>query len=145
MKRSNAAAHPRRDSLVRVFFYGLFMDQQVVRDAGVVPTVVGPGTVSGFALRIGRRAVLVPEPAAVTEGVVMDLAPDDVEKLYADSTLAEYAPQPVVVVLEGGQVLDAVCYNAPYEPGERDDEYARRLRDAARRAGLSDAYVASLE
>jgi len=121
------------------------MDEGVIRAAGVEAIAAGRGTAHGCALRIGRRAVLVPEPGAVTEGVAMLMWRDDAAALYEDPELVAYEPQPIFVVLEGGEPCDAICWNAPYEPAERDEEYARRLREAARRAGLSDAYIASLE
>jgi hypothetical protein len=42
------------------FFYGLFMDVAVLRQAGTCPSNVRRAYVDDFALRIGERATLVP-------------------------------------------------------------------------------------
>lgn len=56
-----------------VFSYGLFMDQDVLRAKGLAPEGAELASVSGFALRIGRRAALVPQAPARVYGVVMSL------------------------------------------------------------------------
>lgn len=43
-----------------LFFYGLFMDEDVLRDRGVSPLRPRSAVVPGYRLRIGRRALLVP-------------------------------------------------------------------------------------
>ena len=44
-----------------VFFYGLFMDENVLRARGVRPVRPRRGIVANYRLRIGQRALLVPE------------------------------------------------------------------------------------
>ena len=41
---------------ITVFFYGLFMDEELLKAKGVQPTSLRQGCVRGFALRIGQRA-----------------------------------------------------------------------------------------
>jgi hypothetical protein len=48
---------------VDVFFYGLFMDAQLLDAKGVRPADIRPAAVPGFAVRIGVGATLVPAPA----------------------------------------------------------------------------------
>lgn len=51
---------------VNVFFYGLFMDQQLLEAKGVYPTDIRAAVLEGYALRIGARAALVPTSGAMT-------------------------------------------------------------------------------
>lgn len=46
------------------FFYGLFMDQDLLRAKGVLPEAAELAWLDGYALRIGRRTVLVPSACA---------------------------------------------------------------------------------
>ncbi len=45
---------------IDVFFYGLFMDEALLKTKGVIPANLRYASVLGFQLRIGNRATLVP-------------------------------------------------------------------------------------
>jgi hypothetical protein len=44
---------------IPVFFYGLFMDAELLRAKGTAPGGIQQASVPGFALRIGQRATLI--------------------------------------------------------------------------------------
>ncbi|PYP02546.1 MAG: hypothetical protein DMD27_14910 [Gemmatimonadetes bacterium] len=81
---------------LEVFFYGLFMDQQLLDGKGVHPTDVRPAVVPGFELRIGARAALVPTPAGQVHGLLMKLSHGDIENLYSEPGVRAYRPEPVL-------------------------------------------------
>lgn len=128
---------------IRVFFYGLFMDEQLLREKGVQPTTPRHAVVRGFALRIGQRATLVPASDARAHGVVTELSHDEIERLYSEPSVAVYRPEAVVAEFPDGVQVPALCFNLPIapEPGESNDAYARKLQDLARRLGLPPDYV----
>jgi gamma-glutamyl AIG2-like cyclotransferase len=134
---------PRRAD---VFFYGLFMDQDLLRAKGLAPEHVEPASVAGWALRIGRRAALVPDASARAYGMIASLTLDELQRLYAEPGLQTYEPQAVLAHLAGGGIVAALCYNLPEPPSaaDYDPEYADKLRAVARKVGLPDAYTASL-
>ena len=134
---------PRRP----VFFYGLFMDAAVLRARGVQPINPRRGCVSGFALRIGQRATLVPDSKAQVYGVLMELTHDEIERVYAEASVREYRPEAVIAELDDGARVPALCFNLPEPPrlDEVDKGYARRLRDLALRVGLPASYVKQIE
>jgi Gamma-glutamyl cyclotransferase, AIG2-like len=129
-----------------VFFYGLFMDPDLLAAKGLDPGPPRVGSVAGLELRIGRRASLAPRPGARTFGVVMRLIPDEIERLYAESSVREYEPATVVVELERGGTVEARCYTLPVPPtvDERNAVYAAQLRIVAAKVGLPAAYVESI-
>lgn len=45
-----------QDRRIAVFFYGLFMDAQMLRERGLQPQAERRARLDGFALRIGKRA-----------------------------------------------------------------------------------------
>jgi hypothetical protein len=129
-----------------VFFYGLFMDQELLRARGLAPQGAALASVPGLALRIGQRAALVPHASGRVHGVVLSLTLEELERLYAEPSVQAYKPQAVLAELAGGGTVAALCYNLPVPPlpSERNPEYAARLRAVAERVGLPAEYVASL-
>jgi hypothetical protein len=129
-----------------VFFYGLFMDPQLLEAKGIHPVDVRIAAVPGFVLRIGARAALVPAPRGEVHGVLMKLSHADIEKLYSEPSVHAYRPEPVLAIASNGASVAALCYNLPEPPlpGERNAEYAGKLRALAQRIGLPDDYVATI-
>ena len=132
---------------VDAFFYGLFMDADLLRSKGVTPRDPALATVAGFALRIGQRAALVPDPESQVHGVVMSLTLPELERLYAEPSVREYKPQAVLAELAGGGVTAALCYNLPTPPrsSERNQEYVTKLRAVGEKVGLPEGYLSSLQ
>ena len=132
---------------IDVFFYGLFMDADLLRTKGVNPTNIRPASVPGFALRIGQRATLVPSPKGLAHGILMDLTHAEVEQLYSDSSVRAYRPEAVLCELRSGSRVPALCFNLvePPRPDETNSGYAAKLRDLAVRLGLPSNYVASIQ
>ena len=128
------------------FFYGLFMDVEVLRRAGAEPSNPRRAFVSDFALRIGQRATLVPSLGARAYGMVIALTHAELDRLYTAPGLEHYRPEAVVAQPLEGTSIAALCYNlvcAP-EPHERNPEYALRLRGVLKNLGFPTEYVASI-
>lgn len=131
---------------VIVFFYGLFMDVELLRAKGVQPTHVRPACAPGFALRIGQRATLIRNAESSAYGIVMELSHAEIDKLYSDPSVSTYRPEALLAQLADGSYIAALCFNliAPPAPEEANAEYAAKLRDLARRLELPSAYVQSI-
>jgi hypothetical protein len=130
-----------------VFFYGLFMDEELLRAKGLKPESVELAAVAGLALRIGQRAALVPSPGTRVHGLVMSLTLAELDRLYSDPSVQAYQPQAVLAQLASGGSIAALCYNLPTPPAatERNPEYAAKLCAVAQRVGLPADYVATLQ
>lgn len=134
------------DRHIDVFFYGLFMDSDILRESQVAGVNPRRGYVDGYALRIGRRATLVPDSGARVYGMVFALTHAELQKLYCAPGLEQYRPEAVVANLLEGESLPALCYNlreAP-GPGETDTNYAARLRATLSRLDFPPEYVAAV-
>jgi hypothetical protein len=131
---------------VDVFFYGLFMDHRLLEGKGIQPGDIRVAAVSGFQLRVGARATLVPAPAAEVYGVLMRLSHADLDRLYSEPSVQAYRPEPVLAVDRNGATVAALCYNLPQPPApaEHDPEYAAKLRTLAQQLGLPSDYVSSI-
>ncbi len=127
---------------MNVFFYGLFMDEALLAKKGISPSSATVGYVDGFALRIGERATLLRSAGARSYGVIMNISPDEAKELYADSSVADYVPEPVTVELSDGSKVEAICYNLSVDKvtGTNND-YAESLMEVAARLGFPDSYL----
>lgn len=124
-----------------VFFYGLFMDPDILRAKGVEGHNPRLATVRGNALRIGKRATLVDDPEGEALGVVMTLSESDLEKLYSEESVAGYRPAPVTVHFADGGTAAAIAYVLPEaDAAPADPDYVRRLRAVAAKMGLPASY-----
>jgi hypothetical protein len=134
---------PRR---VDVFFYGLFMDADLLRTKDADPGKIRPACVPGFALRVGQRATLLRNPDARAYGILMELTHDEIERLYSETTVRAYRPEAVLCELEDGSHIPALCFNLVVPPGpeEANSEYAAKLRDLAGRLGLPPDYISRI-
>jgi gamma-glutamyl AIG2-like cyclotransferase len=131
---------------VAVFFYGLFMDDALLRQKGVTPRDGRPASVDGFSLVIGARATLVPMAHRTVYGIVYSLTHAEIDALYSEASLTAYRPEAVLARVDDGSIVPALCFNlpSPPSPDERNADYAARLRTLAERLGLPPAYVSSI-
>ena len=129
-----------------VFFYGLFMDAALLEAKGVEPGPLKSASVSGWSLRIGARATLVPAEFGIVHGMLGHLSHSELALLYSEPSLADYQPC-AILALTGGHTVEAVCYTlaSPPSSAERNPEYAGRLRALAERLRFPAEYVASIQ
>jgi hypothetical protein len=132
---------------IDVFFYGLFMDEELLRAKGINPQNRRLAAVAGFRLAIGKRATMIPEPHTTVYGVVFALTHTEIDSLYADASVSVYRPEAVSARLENGDVSAALCFNLPEPPAvmERNPEYVAKLKELAQRIGLPAEYVATIK
>ncbi len=130
-----------------VFFYGLFMDEAVLRGKGLSPSARRLARVENFRLVIGERATLVPSEGGEVHGVLYSLEPSEVDALYSEESVSAYRPEAVCAQLPDGTFVPALCFNLPAPPadGEHDPLYASKLRRLAARLGLPADYVSSIK
>ena len=135
------------DLRVEVFFYGLFMEEALLREKGLSPERRRAASVENFRLAVGRLATLVRCEGSIVHGVLFSLARAEVEALYAEESVSAYRPEVVSARTEDGAVTQALCFNLPAAPShdERDPLYASKLRELAARIGLPLDYVSSIE
>ena len=131
---------PRR---VDVFFYGLFMDAELLRTKGTQPMNLRMASVLGFALRIGKRATLISAPSSRVYGMLVELTHAEIEQLYSEPSVIAYRPEAVMADLADGSRVPALCFNLPLasSPEEANPDYVAGLRDLGRRLGFPADYV----
>lgn len=129
-----------------VFFYGLFMDRDLLTAKGFAPQDAELASVRGYVLRIGQRATLVPSANGRVYGVVMSLTLRELERLYSEPSVQAYKPRAILAHLATGGTIATLCYNLPEPPAasERNPEYAAKLRAVGKKVGLPADYITSI-
>jgi len=131
---------------IEILFYGLFMDEDALREQGLRPAGARQALVDGFVLRLGARATLVPDAGQSVHGMLMRLTHDELDRLYAEPTVSAYRPEPVIAKLANGESVAALCFNLPRAPdgASSNPDYAEKLKAVARKLGLPESYIRSI-
>lgn len=131
----------------RIFFYGLFMDPELLRVQGLHPALAGPAELPGFRIHIGDRASLIPSAGATSYGMLIDLGDDEAAALYSAPDVSDYVPERVdAILLEDRGVHPAWCYNLPADAlgAGANPEYAERLSALVVELGFPAAYASEI-
>ena len=132
-----------------VFFYGTFMNWDVLISHGVTPTVVIPAKLNGFELYIRPRVNLARSERSCVYGAIVAITHEELLRLY--SNLEErygvkYFPQPVLAETAEGGFRPVLCYIAPnMDAGQADQVYVTLLAQCVRKAGHPDWYAEFVE
>lgn len=125
-----------------MFFYGLFMDVDLLKGKGFHPSDVKIAFAKGYGLKIGEKATLVKSASESSYGIVMNLTEEEIDKLYSAPGVSEYLPEHIEVTELNGNSHGVLCYNLPLSKlSGSNKEYAKSLSLAAQKMGLPKAYI----
>ena len=131
------------------FFYGSYMNFDVLREIGVQPAQWEVARLGGFRLVIRPRANLLRSERDTAYGIVAACTHTELGRLYAhaESVLGErYLPEAVLVEAGEGRWRPALCYIASgMEPRPADRAYVDRIVKPARQYGFPAWYVEHIE
>jgi len=129
-----------------VFFYGLFMDADLLREKHLNPSSPIIGYVEGYGLRIGERATLVPSSGERTYGTVMQLTREEIATLYSGDGVEDYQPVRMTIVSMEGNHIPAKSYLLPASMlSGRNRDYAKSLAMIAKKTGLEADYITEID
>ena len=129
-----------------VFFYGLFMDEDLLRAKGLNPNNIRLAALKDYELKIGARATLVPAVGACAYGTVMELDSNELQSLYSGDGVEDYVPETVQINVIKGPTVEASTYILPVEKlSGSNSEYAAKLADVAKKLALPDDYVGEIK
>ena len=131
---------------IDVFFYGLFMDADLLREKGINPVNSRSAAVKNFQIRIAQRASLIPSTGDVVHGIVFSLTHDEIHNLYADPSVSMYRAEAVLARLPNEESIPCLCFNLPtVNPTDKKNaDYAVKLRALATRLNLPDSYIKTI-
>ena len=67
---------------MEVFFYGLFMDKDILIKNGISPSNPRKGYLNNYTLKIGNRASLIQCEKEKAYGIIMTVGDEEIIKLY---------------------------------------------------------------
>jgi hypothetical protein len=131
---------------VWTFFYGSFMNLEVLSEVGYVPERYEVAKLNGFDISIRPLATLVRSDQHCVYGIVALGTHEQLRRLYAQDWLGTYLPEPVLVETLDGKWRAAFCYIAPAgESRPAKNDYIDRIVGPARHHGFPGWYIAHLE
>jgi hypothetical protein len=134
---------------ITVFFYGSYIDPDVLRDVGLRPERLEVARLPGYDLSIRPLANLAASDEHTVYGVLASATHSELERLYRharDVLGGVYLPHPVLVHTLRGQAEPALCYIAPsLEPSPADPAYVRRILERARQYRFPAWYLKRIE
>ena len=125
------------DRLHDVFFYGLYMDPDILEQQGITIRNPRKGTVTDYILRIGNRATLLRQANAKAHGLIYSLTHNEIHRLYWGAGLEQYRSEAIIVQTESGPVA-ALCCNLLDPPGEQESntDYNSKLKSVMEKLDL---------
>jgi hypothetical protein len=131
----------------RVFFYGLFMDVNLLRERGCTPLSDTLARLDDYRLVVGQaKSTVVRSAGDSVWGRAMDIEDVELATLYAGEQYASYVATPVALKLATAKRCEAVCFIRPRVPGDDapDPAYLAALIHTAQAVGLPDEYVQTI-
>lgn len=131
---------------VWVFFYGSYINPDVLKEVDLISEDWEVARLVGFDLTIGPRANLKRDPAQVVWGILATATHAELARLYHDhakGVLGEvYLPEAIVATDEHGRLRPAMTYISPaMESRPAEEAYVERIARPAERFGFPDWYV----
>jgi hypothetical protein len=134
---------------VWVFFYGSYMNLDVLAEVGLVPEQFHVARLGGFDLRIAPRANLVRSDQHCVYGILATATHQELARLYthAKDVLGEvYLPEAIMVETLEGTWRPALCYISPsMQPHPAADDYIDRIVAPAQQFRFPDWYIERIE
>ena len=131
---------------VQVFFYGSFINLQVLAEVGLEPESVDVARLTGFDIRIQPLANLVRSPEQHVYGIVCQATHAELERLYGQAWVGTYLPEAVLVETRSGSKLAALCYIAPApRVAAAAHDYIDRIAGPGRDYDFPEEYLGRIE
>ncbi len=134
---------------VWTFFYGSYMNFEVLKEVDLAPEQWEVARLSGFDILIQPLANLIRSDAHCVYGIVALATHEELRRLYAhaQAVLGEsYLPEAVLVETREGRWRPALCYLAPaMAPRPAAHDYIDRIAGPARALGFPEWYVQRIE
>jgi hypothetical protein len=132
-----------------VFFYGSYMNPDVLAEVNIRPERFEVARLPGYDLRIRPLANLVRSDEHTVFGVLATPTHAELDRLYAharDILGGVYLPEAVVISTRGERLVPALCYIATsMDDRPAEAEYVERILVPARRLGFPEWYLRRIE
>ena len=134
-----------RERHVWVFFYGSFINREVLEEYDIDLGSFDVARLAGFDIAIAPFATLVPDDEHCVYGIVTRVPATKVRNLYSQDWVCAYQPEAVLVETTDGKQVSALCYIAPPDNTKpTPSDYVSKIVAPAEEYGFPAWYVARL-
>lgn len=127
-----------KNRLHKVFFYGLYMDEDILKSKGVEPRNKQLAKAKAYKLRIGKMATLLRDENSEAYGIVYSLTYEEIDKLYKNAGLVDYVAEAILVeTFDKKEIATLTCIllNPPAK-NEKNDTYFESLVECMKKYKL---------
>lgn len=142
MQSAIAPHTPIGPRVLEVFFYGLYMDAEVLSSRGVVPRAPRRAFIEGHSVRLGSKAVLLRAAGKRAYGMLFRLTHDEIDVLYEHTSGYVAEPFVAVPIAESAFAAPVAAISMVHRElpdnwqGGRDTDYAGRWLALTQRLGI---------
>lgn len=131
------------DQAARVFFYGSFINRDILRRGGVEAGHLEVAVLYGYDIRLETLATLVRDEHSSVYGVLTEVPHAALAQLYGQSWLENaYVPHAVIVQSEDGRLVPALCFiTHDVPPARPSPDYVEWILFAARELAFPSWYI----
>ena len=130
---------------VKVFFYGSFINRDVLARVDYYPDKMEMARLDGFDIVLRPLATLIPSGHGCVYGVLATATHSHLHKLYEEDWVCAYLPEAVIVMTEDAALHPALCYIAWSETAEAPFAgYLDHIIGPARQMGFPGWYLERL-
>jgi hypothetical protein len=134
------------EHLEDAFFYGLYMDVELLRSLGTKPQEPTVARLPDHRLDLRGSVKALPERGKSVWGVISKLSRTELESLYSGAATSSYRPVDLVAITLAGVEVPVRCYNQPVDPAaELNITYLEKLLGVCRKLGFPADYLAELQ
>lgn len=128
------------------FFYGLYMDSDLLVTLGYKPSHPRLGNLNGFRIDLRGPIKLIPDSGKSAWGMIFTLPEANLQAMYSGPNTKDYQPYTMMAKTSDGAEVRVQCYNLDPIPGAQlNREYLDKLIVVARKAMLPAEYIRELE
>lgn len=134
------------DRKVQVFFYGSFINLQVLEEAGLKKRAFAPACIHGYEMLMQPVANLRENGDGVVYGILVNLTHAELDTLYTKhiATITDYVykPEAIFVATRGGKIVPALVYVCDnMKPEQAENAYIDKVLKAATSYGFPGWYL----
>lgn len=130
--------------MTTTFFYGLFLDPDILIELGHAPQNIRLAKLKNHKLVIAERANLIEKYGSSVWGNIIDLEEKELDQLYAEKSVADYQPIIVTCALSHNKKENAVTYTLPNDyimNAAKNNDYAKKLLSVCKKYNFPEEYL----
>ena len=134
------------EKLIEGFFYGLYMDPDLLRGINVNPVDPRPAYLANRQIDFKGLVKVITKPDQKVWGMLIKLTKSDIEAMYSVEAAKVYSSESVLAILDDGHSIQATCYNLPInEQAELNRDYINKLLPILKKLSLPAPYIQEVE